>query len=81
MVGSEVSPPLSTGVTFEIFKMSGTTPCSRERLKTEANGALLGQANLRHLAGIPKEVLLVLIFNYQINYFIGADTTKHEAIG
>ena len=33
LVGFLTSPPLSIGVTFEIFRISGTTPCCKDWFK------------------------------------------------
>ena len=33
--------PLSTGVTFDIFKVLGTIPCNKERLNSEARASLI----------------------------------------
>ena len=70
-MGSNVSPPLSIGFTFDIFSISGTTPCRRDRLKIQFNASLILRfANLMHFIGTPMVALLIFRFS------IRSDTSK-----
>ena len=60
--GSVVSPPLSIGVTLEIFRISDTTPWCKDWLKMEVKHSLMWlEASLIHFLGIPIVDLLRFI--------------------
>ena len=40
-VGSVNSPPLSTGVNFDILRRSGIMPCERDKLKSLVRGSVI----------------------------------------
>ena len=64
-MGSVVSPPLSTGVIFDNFNISGMMPCSRDWLYTFVNALFIyiySQAYLTYLIG----VLIVDLFPFKI---------------
>ena len=70
-MGSNVSQPLSIGVTFDISSISGTTPCRRDRLKIQVNASLILRfASLMHFIGTPMVALLIFRF------LIRSDTSK-----
>ena len=53
-VESVISPPLSTGVIFDILRRFGIIPCENDKLKSLIKGSLIElQANLMHLGGVP----------------------------
>ena len=57
-----ISPPLSIGVTLEIFRISGTTPCCKDLLKMEVKHSLMWlEASFIHFLGIPIVDLLRFI--------------------
>ena len=54
MSGIRLSPPLSTGVTLDILRTSGTIPCEKELLNMEARASLIWlSASFIHFVGMP----------------------------
>ena len=62
--------------------MSGTIPCNRERLKTEARASLIfSLASFMHFTGIPRVALLSYFkYIYQVMNLLRTNASKHEAV-